>query len=231
MENEKRFITLGLVVTMVVGVLGGCGSSGSSGKTMTVSEMLETVIEDNGGEVYLYEVESGGDNKDKTFGKDMKVSDVYAYDGNNIERMSLGYGNIIKLKDVANHDVSYEERQNKREILGLDLETDETGNDVYIEAIKIDDNDGWGKEYDVMYFGGFSRIEIYDTTFMCFATNFTDYSYANPYTTTQYVLIEDTESTKDKTIVWDELGTDGILTDEVNVQKDKYCPVNYQTAD
>ena len=66
---------------------------------------------------------------------------------------------------------------------------------------------------------------------MCFATNVTNAAYTPPYITQIYYLIEDTETTKNKTIVWDEIGTEGILIDEVGVKKKVYAPAIQQPAD
>lgn len=217
-------LTLTLSATML---LGGCGSAGSKSDTMTVSEMLETVLKDNGGEVYIYEADTQY-YQSIALGKDMPVG-VYVYDGEGINwcqeegRTESGRGSY-KLGDIANDKINFEKGGEKDLVLGLDLETDDTGNDVYIEAIPTEGE-------DVYYLGGFSRIEIYDKTYMCFATCFTNLSYYDEPKTELYYLIEDTESTKDKTIVWDKIGTDNILIDEVNVNKAVYSPIIPKPAD
>lgn len=224
---KKKFLTLALVTTMLVSTLTGCGGSGKS-DTMTVSQMFDTVLEDNGGELYIYGVETKY-HSDTALGKDMPMK-VFAYDGERIircqevGRTENGFGEY-KLGDIAKGNMNFEKTENETLVLGLNLETDETGNSVYIEAIKTEN------DKDRYCLGGFSRIEVYDTTFICFATNVTDHSYATPYTTQRYYLIEDTESTKGKTIVWDEIGTEGILIDEMGLNKDVYAPAIQQPAD
>lgn len=224
---KKKFLTLALVTTMLVSTLTGCGGSGKS-DTMTVSQMFEAVLEDNGGEFYIYGVETKY-YPDTALGKDMPMK-VFAYDGESIircqevGRTENGAGNY-KLGEIVKENVNFEKTEDETLVLGLNLETDETGNNVYIETIKTE------KDNDRYCLGGFSRIEIYDTTFMCFATNYTDHNYVTPHTTQIYYLIEDTESTKNKTIVWDEIGTEGILIDEMSLYKDVYAPAIQQPAD
>lgn len=239
MKMKKRFIALSLVVTMIIGVLSGCGNSkggssegGSSKKsdTMTVSEMLEAVLEDNDGELYIYEADMFYDS-DIPLGKNRPVH-VYVYDGEGIDwcreagRTQTGRGSY-KLGDIANKEISFEKGGDKAES-HLNLETDESGNNVYIEAMMYKKA---LKGRDAFYLGGFSRIEVYGTTFMCFATTVTHKAYYDNRSSVLYYLIEDTESTKDKTIVWDDLGTDGIPVDELNVDTSIYAPYIVKPAD
>ncbi len=225
---KKRFIAIVLIATMTLGILGGCGSSegGSSKKsdTMTVSQMFETVLEENGGELYIYKAD------DCDLGKDMSVN-VWSYNGQRVNACqevgrTEGNSGAYNLGDIANKKINFEKCEDSNILVhGLDLETDETGNNVYIEAIHTEN------KRLKFYLGGFSRIEVYDTTFMCFTTNVTDNSYATPYTYQLYYLIEDTETTKDKTIVWDKIGAEGILIDEIGVNKQVYAPATQQPAD
>lgn len=228
---KKKFLTLALVTTMLVSTLTGCGGSGKS-DTMTVSEMFEAVLDDNGGEVYIYHVDTrlhNGKYKGMNVGKEMPVS-AYAFDGEKIVQCKVS--DYINLGQVAKKEVSLVDRyDNSYPVVGFDLETDETGNDVYIEALVAYKSESSTSDYKAFYLGGFSRVEVYDTTFMCFAINYTDHGYSTPSTSKQYYLIEDTESTKDKTIVWDEMETEGILVDELNVKKNVYAPAYEQPAD
>lgn len=229
---KKRFIALLLSGLMVVGVLSGCGSSGTKSDTMTVSEMLETVLEDNGGELYFYTTDTQYSNE-TPLGKDRKMQ-VYIYDGETVCRgKQVGSDDdyeSYKLGEIANNEMTFEKVGEKDRVLGLDLETDETGNNVYIEALKTESHSEW-HDFEVYYLGGFSRIEVYGTTYMCFSTRVTHLDTYDNWKTELYFLIEDTESTKNKTIVWDEIGTDGILVDEVKVRTDVYAPIIPQPVD
>lgn len=225
---KKRIIALSLVLTMAVGILNGCGSSGTKSDTMTVSEMLETVLEDNSGELYFYTTDTRYDHE-IPLGKSRRM-DVYSYDGESVVRCrKVGSDDIqCALGQIANKETSFEKTEEKDKVLGLDLETDKTGNEVYLEVLKTETHRG-SKDFEVYYLGGFSRIEIYGTTYMCFATRQTDFY--DDRKTEIYFLIEDTESTKDKTIVWDELGTEGILVDEAYIRQEIYAPIIPQPAD
>lgn len=223
-RKMTALLTLALLTTLL---LGGCGGTESKSDTMTVSEMLETVLKDNGGEVYIYKADTKY-HQNVALGKDMPVG-VYVYDGEGInwcqeEGRTESGRDSYKLGDIANNKVNFEKGGEKDLVLGLDLETDDTGNDVYIEAIQTEND-------EVYLLGGFSRIEVYDTTYMCFATRVTHLNTYDNWKTEIYYLIEDTESTKDKTIVWDKIGTDNILIDEVNVRKAVYSPIIPQPAD
>ena len=223
-DMKRRIATLLTLTISTTMLLSGCGSIESKQDTMTVSEMLETVLKDNGGEVYIYE---GDTDHGAVLGKDMDV-DVYAYDGEEItmcedERFFAGEipfsDCYYDLGDIANDKINFEKNEKKgfkSKVLGLNLETDDTGNDVYIEAIKTD------HESDEYFFGTFRRIEVYDATFMCFETRVEPQNGTSPYTV--YTVIKDTESTKDKTIVWDEVGTEGILVDEMGINPSIYFP-------
>lgn len=221
-DMKRRIATLLTLTISITMLLSGCGSTESKSDTMTVSEMLETVLKDNGGEVYIYK---GDTQHDNVLGKDMDV-DVYVYDGEEItgcedERYYAGELQLWEcnydLGDIVNDKINFEKDENKKLVLGLNLETDETGNDVHIEAIKTE------SESDKYFFGTFSRIEVYDATFMCFATRVVPQDGTNPYTL--YTVIKDTESTKDKTIVCDEVGTEGILVDEMGLKPNIYFPL------
>lgn len=207
---KKKLLTGVLVATMLVSTLTGCGGSGSGtskSDTMTVSEMLNAVLEDNDGEILIYREESATGNV--SVGKDLQTAPFF-YDGNNVGRAyyyrntSAGTKDVIKpsLGRIAQDDFSsylFEKATPASAILCL--ATDATGNSVEYETLSL------GTEGEKIYFDEFERIEIYDTTFMYFRYVRSD----NPYY--YYTFIEDTASTKDKTIVLDEIGTEGIKVD------------------
>lgn len=75
----------------------------------------------------------------------------------------------------------------------LGIVTDGTGNNT--ESMMLGDN-------SIKFFYG--HITIYNASFMVFGNNIN-----NPY----YYIIRDTDETKDKQVVFDEVGTEGILID------------------
>lgn len=173
-------------------------------KTMTVSEMLNAVLKDNGGKMYIYyRTPHYGD---AAPGKDLNVN-AYLYDGKSI----VSQEGTTTLGDVVKGEAVFEEEEDKGNAV-LDVETDSTGNNTNLEVMLAD-----GKTTKA-YFGSFSRIQVYDKTFMCFTTIGFTYGDDPQY----YTLIEDTTSTKDKTIAWDSVGTNGVLVDEGNVNPDKF---------
>ena len=101
----------------------------------------------------------------------------------------------------------------------LGIITDDTGNSTATESILVQatysdiseesQEDGW-----IGYVGGIGEIgnfvghiEVYDSSYMMFQK-------PGDYDSTKIQLIRDTEETKDKTIVFDAVGTDGIVVDK-----------------
>lgn len=73
---NKKLTAILLVAMVMVGVFAGCGSEGSGiGKTdtMTLTEMCQAVIEDNGGSVLVYR--SGSEDKPSVYGTPIRYDD------------------------------------------------------------------------------------------------------------------------------------------------------------
>lgn len=215
---KKRLTVIVVAVLCTLFVLSACGnkttntnnpdSKGTSDEnntqtsnTMTVSEMLNTVLKDNGGKMYIYYRRPRNGNS--PLSKDLDV-DAYLYDGKSI----IPHKGKATLGEIAKGEADFGEKEDKKNAV-LDVETDSTGNNTNLEVML-----GSIKAY----FGSFSRIQIYDKTYMCFTTMGFTYGDDPRY----YTIIEDTISTKDKTIVWDSVGTDGILVDKGKVDPDEF---------
>lgn len=205
---KKKLLALVLVATMIVSVLTGCG--GGKSKTMTVSEMLDAVLEANGGEMLIYTY----DDYELGVGKDSRVNTFY-YNGDIGDYASFKQGSNgvkPKLGEIAQDNLSaysFEVGLDEPESLGLHLITDSTGNAVDHEALYYTVS---GSNKDLIKFGGiFERLEIYDKTFMLFRYDY--YNRSHQKIKYMYVIIPDVEATKNKTIIFDEIGTEGILVD------------------
>lgn len=222
---KKKIISILLVATMAVTILAGCGNADGTVKvsksdTMTISEMLDAVLEDSGGEVNIYCRYS---ESKEVLGKDFPCR-TYSYDGKTVKILKSNPSNT--LGDIANGNAEKADLHAEYGVEpGLCIRTDETGNTANLEILacggieKVDGNVRTGDDGAAVFFGSFSRIEVYDKTYMCFTMTVYPASYS-PYDT--YTLIEDTKSTKDKTIVFDTVGTDGVLVDEVDISSSIY---------
>lgn len=236
-RRKKKIVLLLTVATMIVGLLVGCGNSEnktSKSDTMTISEMLNAVIKDNDGEVLIYHGEytrsdSSNSGLNKPVGKDMHIHGIWggirSYDGEKIkykdenkkEETSTKLGDVAKGLELSDRD--------EGKAATLNVTTDETGNAVRLEALAVE---GERCDYELI-FGSFSRITIYDKTFMVFSTR-VDWGNGEP-PFVSYLIIEDTDSTKDKTIVYDSIGTDGVLVDEINIDSSRFYPLETSPAD
>lgn len=204
---KKKLLMLALIAATVTSSLTGCGGS----STMTVSEMLEAVLEDNGGKMILYE--SSNDTIDKAHTPLMCY-----YDGVQIESNahvgSLSLEESVSLGELAQGADPISDYEPVAKMLGtaeIRLITDSTGNAVESEIIYCLDSEYQGAEHAAIKFGEFERVQIYDQTFMVFKYS----KYLKNYDTyeTSYTIIPDTKSTKDKTIVLDKIGTEGLVVD------------------
>lgn len=206
---KKKLLTIALIAAMVTSSLTGCGGS----STMTVSEMLEAVLEDNGGKMILYESHSYESHND-TIDKDHKPLICY-YDGVQIESNShvTDKGNV-SLGELAQGADPISDYEPSAKMLGtaeIRLITDSTGNAVESEIIYCLDSEFKGKEHAAIKFGEFERVQIYDQTFMVF--KYSKYLKYDDTYKISYTIIPDTKSTKNKTIVFDKIGTEGLVVD------------------
>lgn len=130
----------------------------------------------------------------------------------------------------------------KRQISSaLSIRTDQTGNYPDLEVMyRIENNrtkerkfigvneDAWSKwgawgKWEIseplleIYFGAFSRIEVYNKTFMCFTTIKRSELSSGTGTRVITTLIEDTDFTKNKSIILDPVGKTGVAVDEISI--------------
>lgn len=107
-------------------------------------------------------------------------------------------------------EISYYANIDKTYALGL--VTDETGNNVNYEGIVYENRDDTDDKFS---FGG--HVQVYGSSYMFFQKMDSD----SMKSWTYFMLIRDTEETKEKEIVFDDIGTEGIYVDgELGVTQD-----------
>lgn len=260
----KRKISMLLVGMLIVGLLGGCGSSKTMVKdgqsddgvnieqeeeysTLTVSELLNTIIEEKG-QVDIYTM-TGPASKDHLLDKNDQVY-VYSYDGKTIKnyadfenrKTKFKLGEIVQgtaeIPDgrddfLVDYYLTHAEGKVESIEANLAITTDATGNNTAAEALyaKVTgtgvftegmiDEDGEeervGEVLDFEQIGGYiyfsssiNRCQIYDQSFLVFKTTKGDGTNAR---SIEYTIIPDTESTIEKDVVVDSVGTEGIEID------------------
>lgn len=220
-KMKKRLIALLMSAIMVSGVLTGCGGNDAESNADVKTETNTKVEVSNDtiafSELFKHDViiyTCGG----SFDGKDEEIYDVDIFYA---DSKYEGYDDFLKLGDVAQkEDDEIISTLSDVWVIGnykLGILSDSTGNSTDTESLLVratydsrHDNSrrpGW-----VGYTGGISNIgyfvghvTVYDDTFMMFEkTNNGD--------TSRY-LIRDTEETKDKTVYFDPIGTEGIVVD------------------
>lgn len=135
---------------------------------------------------------------------------------NQIEQSLIYAGNLSDeeyyMYQALEGEISYCYKDEKTYSLGL--VTDETGNNVSYEGFEYDGS--YSRSYDWKYsFAG--HVQVYGSSYMYFQKK-------DPYSTelsASFMLIRDTEETKEKEIVFDDIGTEGIYVDgELGVTQD-----------
>ena len=132
---------------------------------------------------------------------------------NQIEQSLVYAGNLSDeeyyMYQAQEGEISYSYKDVKTYSLGL--VTDETGNNVNYEGFIIGERNETRRK---VYYGG--HIQVYGSSYMLFQGETTHGGYS-----TSIMLIRDTEDTKEKEIVFDDIGTDGIYVDgELGVTQD-----------
>lgn len=215
----KKKIALLLTVAMVtMTMLAGCGSTSEnpagegsdagstankvSGETVTVSEMLEHVLADNGGTMYIiakgtaeqYTLEALENNEDVSFA----ITYVTAYDGSKLEthksENSFYFWNDDNKKHTYDSFVSsiYERVDNEASNVSLSLST-YGDNDLPEEVLK---GESINSDADVYFYETMYHVtDGKGNSFMVFYNNNGGYN--------KYTLIKDTDWSKDKTVVLD----------------------------
>lgn len=199
-------LTLGLSVSLF---LGGCGGGSTNSKSITFSELFEN-------DVIIY---SASTSEGETFlGKDEKVR-VYVCGADETYAVYPKANKLGVYAQMNDEEVLESiSSEHEAETLGtykLGIETDATGNNTETESILIqatyDDSGDYSKQPGWIGYQGFEigsfvgHVTIYDSSYMMFQDSW-NYS-------TIYYLIRDTKETKDKTICFDKVGTEGIVID------------------
>lgn len=203
---KRKLITL-LTLALTITLLSGCGSEAGSGvskgDTMTVSEMFDALVEDNGGEAMIFATKA---NKLNT---ESNVS-VYTYAGGTTINV---YRENVLLGEIMSGAVETTDLYGEVEIeLLLNLVTDEDNNALTDEAgnVLYEEILSTNTKFDGT---NISRIDIDGTAFIVIATSRPSDN-QNP---NDYLLFPETESMVGKTIVMDSVGTEGVY---VNLEED-----------
>lgn len=136
---------------------------------------------------------------------------------NQIEQSLIYAGNLSDeeyyMYQALEGEISYCYKDEKTYSLGL--VTDETGNNVSYEGFEYDGS--YSRSYDWKYsFAG--HVQVYGSSYMYFLKKKNSDS---GFSWIHFMLIRDTEETKEKEIVFDDIGTEGIYVDgELGVTQD-----------
>lgn len=192
----KRKMTALLTVVLMLTMLAGCGANGAASKNeIAFSELFKD-------DVIMY----GCGKVDK----DASVSiSVYKTDGSYVYYAidsSLG-----KYAQESDSDIFSSLETENVYAYGeykLGVETDSTGNNTESETIlrRYRFGDGSGSDWSFgsgSYVSFEGHMTIYDSSYMVFKGK-----------KDGYMLIRDTDKTKDKTVYFDPVGTDGIAVDK-----------------
>lgn len=202
---KKKILSMLLVATLITSIFTGCGAGGS--KEITVSEMLDSILEENG-EVVMYTFLKDGSKwtEDYAPSKNTEVGCI-VYDGEtetttwmiSSETGDPLLGSYLDGTRVADKEASNKDLCNQP--VNMKLEVDADGN-VLCERLNS------------CSFGEFQRKEINGVSCMIFATYV---FYVTTYdgieqrvSGVSYTIIPDTEFTQDKTVVLDTADTEGI---------------------
>ena len=203
---KKRILSMILMLTMVMGIFTGCGTgAGGSANEITVSEMLNSIIEEKG-EVVMYR---GGVSADGYAGFDT-ISDksdgsVVVYNGETLIQKRHKHSSptllgLLKGEEEADYVTQ------KELAVDLDLSLDENDN-VVGEVLH-----GREKMKTSTYavFDNCTHVEINGKSYMMFELYIKYFRSDNEVDTVHLTFIEDTEYTKDKTVVFDSKDTEGV---------------------
>lgn len=219
---KKRILSMLLVATMVMSIFTGCGAGGSANE-ITVSEMLNSILEDEG-EVVMYTFTKDGDDWTEDYAPSKKTNvQCYVYNGET-ETITLmtssatgtsknPLGDYLDGTCIADKEKSTTTSYNEPD--DLTVVVDKEGNVLYETLLGV-------YAYSIR-FGDFERKEINGVSCMVFATyyfgNEQNPKYAGVLEEVNYTIIADTDYTKDKTVVCDSADTEGILTETYDSSK------------
>lgn len=232
---KKKIASLLTVVLLTTTLFGGCGSQAesNSGNSDVSGDRSSDVSSDKNGttssqefvfsklfenDVIIYQCGYGEGGHFEGKEESIDRTKICRADGSffSVEKG----GKLGELAQKDDEEIIQEEIEHTytRGTYKLGIKTDDTGNSTATESILVQatyskkweesQEDGW-----IGYIGGIEEmgdfvghIEVYDSSYMMFQKS-------GNYDSTIIYLIRDTEETKDKTIVFDAVGTDGIVVD------------------
>ncbi|WP_455720215.1 hypothetical protein [Agathobacter sp.] len=210
---------------------------------ITISELINQRIEEDD-EIFFYTLGTSS-RIPIVIACDSEVN-IYSYNG----KVLKSYYNMSDpnretiLDDIVNDEVDFsnyyisewghswekgdEKYTDEEHHAQLEITTDDTGEKAIMETIyshsigteytRSSEDGTWientrEKNYSVLSFGTFERIKLDGKTYMTFCVK-------NDLNLIEYVIIPDNEFTKDKTIVYDTPGTEGISVNTIDYLKD-----------
>lgn len=228
---KKRILSLLLVMAMIMSIFTGCGNSaetsgnGNTGsifqKTITISEMLNSIIEDEGECIMyrvLFDIRGGSEYVPPL--EDLKVTDAFAYDGNYLLDAGCDDRKLDVVLNKEKDEFYVEDVKEYHQPYSLDIYVPEGEDETVVECLNREDG------YFGLYFGNFTRMEIDEVSCMVFETY--EYSlYNEELSEVYYTIIKDTEYTKDKVVVFDSPSSESVT---LNKHMDYVTEYRYKTA-
>lgn len=221
---KKRILSLLLVATMIMSIFTGCGNStetsgnGNTGsiftKKITISEMLNSIIEDEG-EVIIYRAlfhpkDPSSENIPPL--EDFELLDAYSYDGNYLAYDENYHRYLDELLKLEKDEFVFHYLD---EPYSLDIYVPEGEDEAVMECLTPGGYLGF-------YFGNFTRMEINEVSCMVFEAY--DYPSRDHLNTVYRIIIKDTDYTKDKVVVFDSPSSESVTVNEYKdyVDEDGY---------
>lgn len=223
--KKRIFSVLAIMCSMML-MMTGCGGANETDvsdgginaqdNTIKFSELFKKDVIAYFGELY---------NDDDLIGKDKKISEIrfFRSDGSVTLYNLTSYpelGKLAKMKEnqIEQSLVNEEDYYIDEAKYSLGIVTDETGNNVSYEGFEYD-----GSSFDYINNGDWKysyagHVQVYGSSYMYFLKKKSSDSMDS---WTYFMLIRDTEETKEKEIVFDDIGTEGIYVDgELGVTQD-----------
>lgn len=222
---KKRIFSILAIMCSMMLIMTGCGRANETDvndgginavdNTMKFSELFKKDVIAYFGEL---------DNDDDLIGKDKTISQIrfFRSDGSVTLYELTSYpelGKLAKMKEnqIEQSLVNEEDYYIDEAKYSLGIVTDETGNNVSYEGFEYD-----GSSFDYINNGDWKysyagHVQVYGSSYMYFQKMNSD----SMKSWTYFMLIRDTEETKEKEIVFDDIGTEGIYVDgELGVTQD-----------
>lgn len=236
---KKRIFSILAIMCSMMLILTGCGEANETDvsdgginavdNTMKFSELFKKDVIAYFGELH---------DDDDLIGKDKDISEIrfFRSDGSvTIYGLGYSYSNLGKLSKMKEKQIeqslvnagslSDQEREGEisfyykdEEKYSLGIVTDETGNNVSYEGFEYDGSSSeytYNGDWKYSYAG---HVQVYGSSYMYFLKKKNSDS---GFSWIHFMLIRDTEETKEKEIVFDDIGTEGIYVDgELGVTQD-----------